>query len=266
MRASGADHVFEATPQVCATGLRIPRREFAAPSDQSGRAQNCCVPSSGPDSFFAGWEDEDQGSLRSTRFAAVAEGQVSELPRPRRRLVLVSGDRTSVKRLSFNLGPHHPPFQSERRRNKLHLVPTPTALVPQVIWNVMRMVHSPMETRKCSAFEMVPPVRPSVAELFSHCGSLMRSVLSRGDHSAWQQSWRWKRFSMEWNAGVSCNKNEGGSRSSCSCCSPHDVPEISTRWTHPEGKVVAAGQWRDLIVDSKCEGGSDSEASQTPSG
>ena len=69
--------------------------------------------------------------------------------------------------------------------------------------------------------EMVPPVRPSAAtmracfmglddwnleELFSHRGSLMRSIPRfLWDHSAWQQSWRWKRFSMEWNAGVSCN-------------------------------------------------------------
>ena len=77
MRVSGADHVFEATPQVCATGsspsaerLRRPIRPVRQGTDLLCTQWDCDP----LDSFFAGWEaDEDEGSLRSNWFAALAE-------------------------------------------------------------------------------------------------------------------------------------------------------------------------------------------------
>ena len=86
--------------------------------------------SSGPGSFFAGWKDEDEGSLKSNRFAALAKEEVSQLPvQAESWCWSVEKDRISVKRLSFNLGPHHPTssqmmLPSQPERNKLHLEPS----------------------------------------------------------------------------------------------------------------------------------------------
>ena len=176
--------------------------------------------SSGPDSFFAGWEDEDEGSLRSNRFGALAEEEVSQLPRPSRRLVLVSGERPNVSQeVAFQpwaTSPQssHVMSRSLSERNKFRLdpscrlmtpvglrkfgdsplVPTPTAWVPpgDLEGDVDgSFVSGDEEVFEVPAVEMVPPVRPSAAlmrasfmgldewnleEMFSHRGSLMRSV------------------------------------------------------------------------------------------
>ena len=161
----------------------------------------------------------------------------------------VGRDRTSVKRLSFNLGPHHPPNRqmmspSQSERNKcgaeLQLL-TPVGLEVPVrrfaIGSDTDSIGSPdlegdvdgsfasgdEEVFEVPANEMVPPVRPSVASmragwihLCSHRGSLMRSVPRFLWGSFRVPTKLALGFSMEWN-GMSCNKNEGGS---CSCCSP----------------------------------------------
>ena len=87
-------------PQICATEISHSPERFRRPIRPVRQGTDLLYTqwdsnpqfSSGPDSFFAGWEDEDEGSLRSNRFGALAEDEVSQLPRPSRRLVLVRAE------------------------------------------------------------------------------------------------------------------------------------------------------------------------------
>ena len=159
-------------------GVRIPRRDLAAPSDQTGRAEFFGIPtgtefSSGLDSFFPGWEaDEVEGSLRSNRFAAPA----NEPLRLGRRLVLVSGERPNVSQEAV--------FQlwaiTHRRKSGGGGTSCPSSTVavrrfaigsdnigsPGDLGDVDGSFASgDEEVFDVPVVEMVPPVRPSVASM-----------------------------------------------------------------------------------------------------